>query len=105
MTRQTPPIDWEAAMKRTEENSRIAAKMSERAVAAMAETLDNIDRHGKHLIRLEAMVKQMKAQVVPPPPQPRLSLPSKPAPRHFHPLPIIAAFLAGAVFAAFIVSW
>ena len=105
MTKQTPPIDWEAAMKRTEENARIAAKMSERAVAAMAETLDSLDHHGKHLIRLETMVKQMKAQPAPPSLQPRLSLPSKPAPHRFHPLPIIAAFLAGAVFAVCIVSW
>ena len=104
MTKQTPPIDWEAAMKRTEENARIAAKMSERAVAAMAETLDSLDHHGKHLTRLEAMVKQMKAQTAPLPLHPHLSLPSKPVPRHRHPLPIIIAFLAGAAFAAFIVS-
>jgi hypothetical protein len=51
------------------------------------------------------MVKQMKAQAAPTPLHPRLSLPPKPSPRRFHPLPIIAAFLAGVAFAACIVSW
>ena len=103
MTKPNPPIDWETTMKATEANAQVAAKMTERAVAALSETLDHLRHHGHQLSRLEVMIKEAKAQPMPQPHRP--SLPRTPAPRRFHPLPLIAAFMAGAAFAVFIGSW
>ncbi len=105
MTKPNPPIDWEATMKTTEANARIAAKMTERAVAALAETLDHLRHHGQQLKRLEATMEEVKAQSMRPAPQLRHSLPPTQSLRRFHPLPVIIAFLAGAALAAFIVNW
>ncbi len=92
-------------MKATEANAKIAAKMTERAVAALAETLDHLRHHGQQLARLETKMKEMAA----PPPSPGLlphpSSPHLPTPRPVHLLPITAAYIAGVAFGAFIVSW
>lgn len=104
MTKPNPPIDWETTMKTTEANAQIAAKMTERAVAALSQTLDHLHHHGSQLSRLEAIMKEAKAQPAHQQPH-RPSLPHTPAPRRLHPLPLIAAFIAGAVFAVSIGSW
>ena len=105
MTKQTPPMDWEAAMKATEANASIAAEMTERVAGRMAETLDHLRRHGPQLSRLEAMMKEMATKASAPPPFPHRSLPPLPA-RRFPLLPVItAAFLLGAAFGGFIASW
>jgi hypothetical protein len=71
----------------------------------MAETLDHLRRHGPQLARLEAMMKEMMTQASAPPPLPHRSLRPPPA-RQFPPLPVITtAFLLGAAFGGFIVSW
>lgn len=103
MTKPNPPIDWETTMKTTEANASVAAKMTERAVAALSETLEHLRHHGHQLSRLETMMKEAKAQPVPQPHCPSLPLP--PAPRTLHPLPLIVAFTAGALFAVFTGSW
>lgn len=104
MTKPNPPIDWETTMKTTEANASVAAKMTERAVAALSETLDHLRHHGHQLSRLETMMKEAKAQPVPQPHRP--SFPRPPAPRRLHPLLLFtAAFLLGAAFAAYIGSW
>lgn len=103
----TPPtIDWEASMKTTESNAKIAAKMTERAVAALAKTLDNQRRHSQQLSALERAVEEIRARPVPTPAPPP-NRPSLPPPRRqrLHPLPLIAAFVAGAVCAGFFASW
>ena len=105
MTKQTPPMDWEAAMKATGANASVAAEMAERVAGRMAETLDHLRRHGPQLARMEAMMKEMAMKASAPPPFPHRSLPPPPA-RQFLPLPlIIAAFLLGAAFGGFIASW
>ena len=105
MTEQAPPMDWEAAMKATEANASIAAEMTERVAGRMAETLDHLRRHGPQLARLEAMMKEMATKAPSPPTVPHRSLPPLPA-RQFPPLLLItAAFLLGAAFGGFIVSW
>lgn len=103
MTKPNPPIDWETTMKTTEANATVAAKMTERAVAALSETLDHLRHHGHQLSRLETMMKEAKPLPVPQPHRP--SPPLTPAPRRPHPLPLIVAFTAGALFAVFIGSW
>lgn len=105
MTKQTPPMDWEAAMKATEANASVAAEMAERVAGRMAETLDHLRRHGPQLARLEAMMKEMATKASAPPQFAHRSLPPLPA-RRFPLLPVItAAFLLGAAFGGFIVSW
>ena len=99
----TPPtIDWEASMKTTESNARIAAKMTERAVAALAKALDTQHRHSQQLSGLERAVEEIRARPAPPP-----NRPSSPTPRRqrLHPLPLIVAFVAGAAFVGFFGSW
>ena len=105
MTKQTPPLDWEAAMKATEANASVAAEMTERVAGRMAETLDHLRHHGKQLSRLETMMKEAAMKASAPPPLPHRFLPPTPT-RRFPPLPLItAAFLLGAAFGGFIASW
>ena len=103
MTKPNPPIDWENTMKATEANAQISAKMTERAVAALSEALDHLRHHGQQLSRLEAMMNAIPAQPTPQPHRP--SFQRNQAPRRFHLLPLIAAFLAGLAFAVCIGSW
>ena len=103
MNEPNQPIDWETTMKTTDANAYIAAKMTERAVAALSESLDYLRHHGHQLSRLEAMMKEIAAR--PTPHFHRPSLPRTPAPHRFQPLPLITAFIAGAAFAVFIGSW
>lgn len=107
MTKQTPPMDWEAAMKSTEANAKTAAKMAERAVAALVETLDQLHHHGQRLSRLEAMFKEMAAKTPAPSPLPHHSLTPPPMPvRPRLPLPLITVvFLLGGAFGGFIANW
>lgn len=102
MTKPIPHIDWETTMKTTEANAQIAAKMTERAVAALSEALDDLRRHGQQLSKLEAMMTEANARPMPEPCRP--SLPQIPHPRRLQPIPLIAAFIAGAAFVGFIVS-
>lgn len=105
MTKQTPPMDWEAAMKATEANASVAAEMAERVAGRMAETLDHLRRHGPQLARMEAMMKEMATKASAPQPLHHRSLPPTPA-RRLPPLSLIAAvFLLGAAFGGFIASW
>lgn len=105
MTKQSPPMDWEAAMKATEANASVAADMAERVAGRMAETLDHLRRHGSQLTRLETMMKEVATREAAPPPLTHRSLPPKPA-REFPLLPVITvAFLLGAVFGAFFGNW
>ncbi len=93
-------------MQSTESNAKVAAKMTERAVAALAEALDNQRRHSQQLSALERAVEEIRARPWPTPATPP-NRPSLPKPRHqrLHPLPLIAAFVVGAACAAFFGNW
>ena len=105
MTKQTPPMDWEAVMKATEANAGIAAEKAERIAGRMREMRGDLRLHGQQLSRMEAMIKEMTTRASAPQPLPHRSFPPTPA-RRFPPLPLIAAvFLLGAAFGGFIASW
>ena len=105
MTKPNPPIDWEAAMKATEANASVAAKMTERTAARLAEALDHLHLHGQQLSRMEAMMKVVATKTAAPPQFAQHSSPPPTARRYPPLLLIIAAFLLGAAFAAYIGSW
>ena len=101
----TATIDWEATMTATERDSRYAAKMTERAVAALSEALDNQRRHSQQLTDLEQAVKAIAPRPTPIQTPPPPFLPENRSPQ-YRPLPLILAFVAGAACAAaFITSW
>ncbi len=105
MTKQTPPMDWEAAMKATEENAEVAAKMTERAVAALAEALDHLRRHGQQLARVEASMKQALTRPTPSAPNPCPSSRDE-SPSYRRPLFLTSGiFLVGVAFGVFIANW
>lgn len=104
----TPTIDWEETMITTDQNAKVAAKMTERAVGALVELLDKQESLSRRLSDLANAVEDIKTRPVPtstPIPQP--SRPSSPPQvrQRTHPLPLIAAFVAGAVCVGFFVSW
>ncbi len=98
-------IDWEEIMTTTERNSKNAAKMAERTVAALAEALAIQRRHSHQLNRLEKSVEEVKARAssVPNPCRHRSS---HQAPRQrirkYH---LIGVFVMGAVCAEFFANW
>lgn len=97
-------INWEETMKATEENAKVAARMTERAVAALAETLDSQRRLSQQMSGLERAVAEIRTRPIPAPASSRPSLP-QPRPQGLHLLPLIAAFVAGAACAGFFASW
>ncbi|KUF08659.1 hypothetical protein AVJ23_21640 [Pseudoponticoccus marisrubri] len=102
----TPTIDWEETMITTEQNAKVAAKMTERAVGALVEVLDKQESSSKRVSELAKAVEEIRARPVPtaaPPP----NRPSSPTPRRQRPhtLPLIVAFVAGAACVGFFASW
>ncbi|SFU17368.1 hypothetical protein SAMN05216236_13940 [Sedimentitalea nanhaiensis] len=105
MNRQNATIDWEDIMTTTECSAGIAARMSERTVAALAEALENQRRHSHQLNQLAKVCEEMSARPTPTPqPCPRHSSPGQPQPK-IRLFPLIVAFVVGAASAGFIASW
>ena len=102
----TPTIDWEETMTTTEQNAKVAAKMTERAVGALVEVLDKQDSLSRRMSDLVKAVEEIRARPVPTPAPPP-NRPSSPTPRRqrLHPLPLIVAFVAGAACVGFFASW
>lgn len=101
----TPNIDWATTMMSTDENARVAAKMTERAVGALAETLDILSRHSHRLSNLESMVEEIRTRPEPMPAQPLPSWTPPHRPRRHPRSLLVGAFIAGAVCGVFFGSW
>lgn len=105
MARQNAGIDWERTMEETEANAEVAAKMTERAVAALAEALDHLRQQGKRLARMETMLKEAQQLRANQWHHCHPSSPRKPVAPRFLLSSVIAAFIAGAAFGVYFGSW
>ncbi|WP_241557849.1 hypothetical protein [Falsirhodobacter deserti] len=53
-------MDWEGTMKSAEKNSQMAAAMTERAVAALADVMIQMQDHGRRLRSIQAQIKMLE---------------------------------------------
>lgn len=100
-TTNNPSIDWEKTMKNTEENARVAATMTERAVSALAEAIAILQRQSQRLSHLEETVEEIRMKPLQLPAQHHPSLPQHQT-RRPHLLPVFAIFIVGLFCGVFI---
>ena len=106
---RTEPIDWEAAMMESQKNTRLTAKLTERVLSSLTEVIEGQRGSTRTLAKLEKALEEIKTEqynlsssVTL---QQRSNSKTVVKKQTYHRFWLGIAFVVGAVFGGFIMSW